>query len=142
MNLGVVGHEQKKFRAATEARARQAIHAAIDRHKPRALVSGHSPLGGVDWFAEEIAKARGLEMIVYAPKLHRWDGPHGFKARNLLIAQDSDLVLCVALRELPPDFDGMRFAHCYHCKGRNPEHVKGGGCWTAWQCSRREWAFI
>lgn len=143
MNLGVVGHEQAKFRPDTEARARQAIHDAIDRHGATALVSGHSPLGGVDWFAEEIAKQRGLDMIVHAPTRHTWDGLGGFKWRNRRIASGSDLVLCVALVTLPEDFTGMRFPEgCYHCKGRNPPHVKGGGCWTAWQCAKREWAFI
>lgn len=143
MKLGIVGHEQAKFRSLTEKRARQAIHRAIDWWKPDALVSGHSPLGGVDWFAEEIAVERGLEMIVHAPRVHTWGGPDGYKARNLRIAQESDLVLCVALVRLPEDFAGMRFPRgCYHCKGRNPEHVKGGGCWTAWQCRDRRWAFI
>lgn len=146
--LGVVGHEQAKFTPHTEQLARQAINDAIDRHKPVALVSGHCPLGGVDIYAEEIARERGLEMIVHAPKTPTWNGPGGYRERNLRIAHDSDLVLVVALRELPPGFIGMRHKHCYHCRSYapptdlHPTHVKGGGCWTAWQCRAREWAII
>jgi hypothetical protein len=141
-HLGVVGHEQAKFTPQTEALARQAIHDAIDVFQPEALVSGRCPLGGVDIYAEEIAAARGLRMIVHAPRVHTWSGTGGYKWRNLKIARNSDLVLCVSLRTLPDTFDGMRFDHCYHCAGRNPPHVKGGGCWTAWKCAERMWVIL
>jgi hypothetical protein len=142
LKLGVVGHEQAKFTPETEAQARRAINDAIDVFEPEALVSGHCPLGGVDIYAEEIAAERGMQMIVHAPRVNSWGAPGGYKARNLRIARDSDLVLCVSLRELPDTFDGMRFEACYHCAGRNPPHVKGGGCWTAWKCKDRIWVIL
>jgi hypothetical protein len=142
VKLGVVGPEQAKFTSATEALARAAIVAGVERHGADTLVSGHCPLGGVDIFAEEIAAELGLRMVVHAPRTLSWGGPGGYKARNLAIARDSDLVLMVALRELPRGFRGMEFEDCYHCKGRNPPHVKSGGCWTAWRCREREWVII
>jgi hypothetical protein len=142
VKLGVVGPEQAKFTSATEALARAAIREAAVRHGATALVSGHCPLGGVDIFAEEEAAFMGLRMVVHAPRTLSWGGPGGYKARNMAIARDSDLVLMVALRELPHGFRGMEFEDCYHCKGRNPPHVKSGGCWTAWRCREREWVII
>jgi hypothetical protein len=142
LKLGVVGPEQAKFTSATEALARAVIREAAVRHGATALVSGHCPLGGVDIFAEEEAAAMGLQMIVFAPKVLSWEGPGGYRARNLMIARTSDLVLMVALSELPLGFRGEDYGECYHCKGRNPPHVKSGGCWTAWRCRDREWVVI
>jgi hypothetical protein len=140
--LGVVGHEAAKFTAETEAQARDAIVSAVLRHGATRIVSGHCHLGGVDIWAEEAAATLGLELTVYAPGMLRWGGPLGFRARNLRIARVSSLVLCVVVRELPQGYTGMRFAECYHCRNRNPAHVKSGGCWTAWQCAAREWAIL
>lgn len=143
MKLGVVGPEQAKFTSATEASAKEEIRRAVERHGADTLISGHCPLGGVDIYAEEMALELGLRMIVHAPSSLRWGGPGGYMERNLAIARDSDLVLVVALEELPPGYHGMRFDDgCYHCKGRNPQHVKSGGCWTAWRCRRREWIIV
>jgi hypothetical protein len=142
MKLGIVGHEHAKFTPETEALAREAIHEAINIFQPEALVSGHCPLGGVDIYTEEIAAERGVPMIVHAPRVQQWGGTGGYKWRNLKIARDSDLVLCIALRVLPDSFEGMRFDACYHCAGRNPPHIKGGGCWTAWKCLDRMWVIL
>lgn len=142
MKLGVVGHAQEKFTAETEAAAREAIYLAMQRHDAEIVVSGHSPMGGVDIYAEEIAEELGIPTIIHAPTKRRWDGPGGFKERNLAIARDSDVVLVVVCRELPPGFAGRKFDGCYHCKGRNPPHVKSGGCWTAWKAPAAEWAII
>ena len=142
MKLGIVGPEQAKFTSATERLARQAIRDAAERHGATALVSGHCPLGGVDIFAEEEAAALGLRMIVYAPTTMSWGGPGGYRERNIAIARTSDLVVMVALQELPAGYRGEDFGECYHCKGRNPPHVKSGGCWTAWRCRQREWVVI
>lgn len=160
MNLGVVGHAAEKWGRATALAAREEIRDAIKLHGADALVSGRSPMGGVDVWAEEIAAELGLAMHVHLPRRATWEGDSlpagepetdgrvtivrhaGFKARNLAIAQDSDLVLVVVVRELPRGFAGMKFDDCYHCKGRNPRHAKSGGCWTAWKCAAREWRII
>jgi hypothetical protein len=142
VNLGVVGHAAEKFTRCTEAQAVQAIFEACDRYKPERIVSGHSPMGGVDIWAEDVAADLGIPTIIHAPKVNTWGAPGGFKDRNLAIARDSDLVLCIVVSELPPGFAGRTFGPCYHCKGRNPWHVKSGGCWTAWKCDMRSWVIL
>lgn len=150
MNLGVVGHAQEKFTEASEGLARMEITDAIIRYGATRIVSGRSPMGGVDLYAEDVAKACGMtkengRLIVHAPTINQWNsayGKIGYKERNLAIARDSDLVLVVVVKELPSDFNGMRFSGCYHCGDRNQKHVKSGGCWTAWKCKAHEWRII
>lgn len=142
MRLGIVGHAQEKFVFETEHHAREAIRDAIALHAPSAIVSGHSPMGGVDWYAEEIANELEIPAIIYAPQRNTWYGPCGYRERNLKIAAESDIVLVVVVKQLPPGYKGMRFSGCYHCKERTPEHVKSGGCWTAWRAKAQEWIII
>ena len=142
MRLGIVGHAEEKFTPATRVAAMAAILELIKRHDAKTIVSGHSPMGGVDIYAEEIGRELGLELDIKTPRQNRWEGEYGFRARNLDIARCSDLVAVVVVRELPPDFEGKHFPHCYHCKDRNPPHVKSGGCWTAWKAARREWVIL
>ena len=142
MRLGIVGHAAEKFTDETAGEARLAIVEAIKQHKPDLIVSGRSPMGGVDIWAEEYASIYGIKMDAKVPRQHTWEGEYGFKARNLDIANGSDLVLCIVVADFPPGFKGKAFPVCYHCRGRNPPHVKSGGCWTAWKCPQREWRIL
>lgn len=142
MRLGIVGHAAEKFTPETQAAAEEAIAQLIAWYDPEVVVSGHSPMGGVDILAEEMAKQEGIKLDIKTPRQHTWDGEYGFKARNLDIAKSSDLVVCIVVKELPRGFKGMKFGDCYHCKGRNPPHVKSGGCWTAWKALRRKWVIL
>jgi hypothetical protein len=142
MKLGIVGHAAEKFTPATEATARAAIRDAIRTLGAKTVVSGHSPMGGVDIWAEEIGLEEGCNLLIHAPKTFGWSGKDGYKSRNLAIARDSDLVLVVVVRELPQGFTGMKFDRCYHCHNRVPPHVKSGGCWTAWQAKRHLWRIV
>jgi hypothetical protein len=170
MNLGIVGHAQEKFTPRTEGLARDAIIEAILRHskaKPiTRIISGRSPMGGVDLYAEDIAWQLRIPFLAHVPRVDGWHGDggppseeieetdgmkwrrewSGFRTRNLAIARDSDLVLSVVVAELPPGFAGKTFGTgCYHCDkhvGAPPPHVKSGACWTAWKCRRREWHLV
>lgn len=143
MKLGIVGHAAEKFTPATETAAKGIIEDAFALYEPEVIISGQSPMGGVDVWAEEMALAAGIGTQIYAPDVHKWDGPGGFKERNLQIATESDAILVVVVEDYFDGYEGMRFKYCYHCKGRLPEHRKSGGCWTAWQCQgKREWAII
>lgn len=123
--LGIVGSEAAKFTPETEEAARRKIRKALKGKFT--LVSGACHLGGIDIWAVEEAKALGLGVIEFKPvKLH-WEG---YKARNIEIAERSEKVLCITVKKLPPGFKGRRFPLCYHCK--TTDHVKSGGCWTAW----------
>lgn len=143
MKLGIVGHAAEKFTPATETAAKGIIEDAFALYEPAALISGRSPMGGVDVWAEGMAKEAGIVTQIYAPDVHQWGAPGGFKDRNLQIAAESDAILVIVIKDYDVDFEGMRFRSCYHCNGRVPEHVKSGGCWTAWQCAgKREWAIV
>lgn len=131
MNVGIVGHEDAKFTAETESAARRTILTVI-----RALavpdglvVSGACHLGGIDVWAIEAAKELGVAFKEFPSTTRHWSGPGGYMERNLKIAETSDVVHVIVVRELPPHYNRMRFTHCYHCGTQ--EHVKSGACWTA-----------
>lgn len=128
--LGIVGSEAAKFTPHTEQLAREKIHDLIVRamnFADRVVVcSGKCHLGGIDIWAVEEAHALGLTTVEHPPKVMSWE--RGYKPRNMQIAKDSNEVVCITVKELPPGYTGMRFKLCYHC-GTNA-HVKSGGCWT------------
>lgn len=128
--LGIVGSEAAKFTAMTEAAARAKIRELC--RGASAVVSGACHLGGVDRWAVEEAAALGLTTAEFPPKSLGWPD---YRARNILIAEASDIVHVIVPRELPPDYAGMRFSHCYHCN--IADHVKSGACWTAKYAERQ-----
>lgn len=144
--LGIVGHAADKFTPQTCELARYEIERYLIKSKPDKLVSGGCHLGGVDVWAIKIATELGIPTEEYLPENLRWT-PNGYKERNLRIAR-SNRVLCVVVRDYPPEFKGQKFDYdgctsgCYHCLNRNFKHVKSGGCWTAWKCKEREWIII
>lgn len=127
MRIGIVGSEAAKFTPETEALARLAIRGLLAPGD--VVVSGACHLGGIDIWAIEEARSLGLECREWPPARLVWEG--GYKQRNLQIARDSDKVVCITVRELPPGYSGMKFKLCYHCGVDS--HVKSGGCWTVKQ---------
>ncbi len=127
MKIGIVGSGADKFTPKGEAEAKVWIRELLSQPGVEAAVSGHSPLGGIDIWTEELAAELGLKMIVYAPKLQRWSG--GYRERNLQIAADSDIVYVIVPHTYPESYTGTRYMKCYHCNTR--DHIKSGGCWTA-----------
>ena len=134
MKVGIVGHEAKKFTPETRAMARQEIRSIIKEWQATLVISGRSPLGGIDIWAIEEANGMGVATREHLPGVFQWDsvkGVDGFKARNLKIARDSDLVVCIVVQRLPAGYTGMEVANgCYHCHTPPDHHVKSGGCWT------------
>lgn len=137
MRLGIVGSEQAKFTPETEATARRLIRDMIVRERATVVISGRCHLGGVDIFAVQEARrlnaesrtsdwVDAIEIIEHPPKRREWS--IGYKPRNILIAEDSDKVVCITVRTLPPTYTGRTFPLCYHCGTK--DHVKSGGCWT------------
>lgn len=134
MNIGIVGHAADKFTPRTEKLARAVIRELLS--PPRSvLVSGGCHLGGVDIWAEEVARELGREVIIFKPRSRNWST--GYKPRNLLIARTSDIVHVIVVREYPVRYRGLRFSSCYHCHVTT--HVKSGGCWTARRAKRAKW---
>lgn len=126
MILGIVGSEAAKFTEETEAKAKGRIAGLIIEYHPTLVVSGGCHLGGIDSWAIEIAKRYKIDTKEYLPADLQWST--GYKPRNIEIAEASDLLVCITVKELPEDYKGMRFKLCYHCK--TDSHVKSGGCWT------------
>lgn len=89
MKVGIVGHESATFTATTEAQARAIIRELL-APSDAILISGHSPVGGIDIWAEEEAHILGRSMMIFPPKSMDW--ATGFKPRNLQIAQTADIV--------------------------------------------------
>lgn len=137
MRIGIVGNGYDKFTNYGADYACDLIEELVS--SAATVLSGHSPVGGVDIWAEEIAEELGVSTDIKIPKVQRWDGGYGYKARNLDIARESDIVHVVLADTYPEEYSGRRFKVCYHCPKRDSEycdvpwHVKSGGCWTGVQ---------
>ena len=135
MKIAIVGHEAAKFTPLTEKTARETIRLILS--PPLAVaVSGGCHLGGIDIWAEDEAKKLGRRAVVFAPTKFEWNGDGGFKDRNLKIASECEVAVCIVVDEYPAGYEGMRFDQCYHCLDRRPFHIKSGGCWTALKAKR------
>jgi len=141
VNIGIVGAGADKFTPETAERACAFIRQLLSQPNT-VLVSGRSPVGGIDVWAEEIADELCIQKIIYAPEVEQWNPPgqYGHKARNLDIAKDSEVVYVIVVGRYPPSYEGQKFDVCYHC-ARLPDndgkgHVKSGGCWTAIQAQK------
>jgi len=143
--IAIVGHGKDKFTNESARKARALIRKLLSEEHPHfgenCLVSGHSPVGGIDIWAEEIANEIEIPTDIKSPRQHSWDGEYGYKARNIDIATSCDECHIILVNQLPPNYHGMRFSNCYHCAKHPdtniPEHVKSGGCWTGWQAYSR-----
>lgn len=124
MRVGIVGSESAKFTAEGEANARARIRSLLQPEDT--VVSGRCHLGGIDIWAEEEAQLLGCGLLVFPPAVHSWQD--GYRPRNVQIAEHSDYVVCLTVDRFPPDYKGMKFPFCYHCK--SDKHIKSGGCWT------------
>lgn len=127
--VGIVGHEAAKFTAEGEAGARALIRDLL-RPENAVCVSGRSPLGGIDVWAEEEAAFLGRPTKIFPPSSNNW--LHGFKPRNLQIAETSDHVHVLLADSFPATYRGRRFPYCYHCG--TSDHIKSGACYTALRC--------
>lgn len=132
MILGIVGSEEAKFTQLGAERAQELIRRLLDQPGVEQVVSGGCHLGGIDIWAAKIGMELEINVTEYLPKIQSWET--GYKPRNLLIAQRSDAVHCITIREYPREYTGMRFVICYHCGVDT--HVKSGGCYTMKQAIR------
>lgn len=136
--VSIVGHGRDKFTAHGEARTRALIRDLL--FGASSVVSGHSPVGGIDIWVEEEALELGVALDIKEPAVLAWDPPsgYGFKARNLDIARAADECHIVLADSYPPGYNARRFPLCYHCARSRPgtDHPKSGGCWTGNQALR------
>lgn len=131
MKIGIVGSGEDKFTKWGKERALELIRQIIlgqSYFSENILVSGHSPVGGIDIWAEEVAMSLNLAMDLKVPKQHTWNADYGYKQRNTDIAKDSDEVHVIVVNKYPEGYLGVKFSVCYHCN--TVDHIKSGGCWT------------
>lgn len=129
MKIGIVGNGKDKFTELGKARAKLEIFKIILSHQNTKIASGHSRMGGVDIWTEEIAKLCGREsdLDIKTPKEESWNGEYGYRARNTDIAK-ADIVFVIVADKYPESYKEKRFKECYHCYTNS--HVKSGACWT------------
>jgi hypothetical protein len=139
MRIGIVGHGSDKFTIESKQKAIDLITHIVEesQHETQEnpiIISGHSPVGGIDIWAEDVAQAYNLKTEIKVPLQNMWDAAYGYKQRNLDIARCSDVVHVILVDVLPPKYKGMRFNSCYHCNTNS--HIKSGGCWTGLQAKK------
>lgn len=131
-NIGIIGHGMDKFTEYGKQEACLKIKDILkNRKEGDVFISGHSPVGGIDIWSEEIAKELGYILDIKAPKQLVWEAEYGYKQRNLDIAKSSDIIYIIVVKELPKEYKGMKFNGCYHCNSK--DHIKSGACWTGKQ---------
>lgn len=127
--IGIVGSGADKFTPETRSMAKKLIYGILHAYQRQGYepvaVSGHSPVGGIDIWTEDMADMLGIEKRIYPPKVQRWEG--GYKQRNMLIAK-SNIVHVIVVDKYPESYTGRKFNLCYHCD--TADHIKSGGCWT------------
>ena len=140
MKIGIIGHGTDKFTFTGKIRAFALIRKILvddivkDLKPKPTLVSGHSPVGGIDIWSEEVSKLWNIKMDLKVPKQKTWNSTYGYKQRNLDIAKDSDELHVILVDKYPEDYKGMKFNKCYHCN--SDKHIKSGACWTAKQAEK------
>jgi hypothetical protein len=127
--IAIIGNAGDKFTETTKNISKELIRSWL--HPGDILISGGCHLGGIDIWAEEIAKDMGIETIIYRPRLLQWNPlrEYGFKKRNMDIAENCEVLNVIVVKDYPPGYKGYRYAKCYHCNTK--DHVKSGACWTA-----------
>jgi len=79
-----------------ERMACRLIYAAISGFVPQTVISGGAP--GIDTFVETVCRRADVDIDIYRPEFPRWE-PDGYKLRNIRIAEDCDVLVCIRSRE-------------------------------------------
>lgn len=123
MKVAIVG--SSKLTPEEEKEARNVIT------KLFSITSSHDTIitgdaSGVDSLVYEIGtKMFEREVERLESKVKQWNGPGGFRERNLKIAQSAGLVYSIATQK--------KDESCYHHNPHNPmvpDHQRTGGCWV------------
>jgi hypothetical protein len=121
IKIAIVGSESKYWSNEQVPKAILKIHEILIEaceswlNKKVTLVSGGCPKGGVDIWAEIIAKEMKLNMEIYKPEVEQWEDHYepsvneyydikrrattvrkkGYKSRNMEIAEACDVLYCI-----------------------------------------------
>ena len=89
VNIAIVGAEGKKWTGYDITAVKARIESVLGSSS--VLISGRCPYGGVDIWAEEYAHKEGIQMRIFPPQNNWWE-PDGYRSRNILIAQNCDIM--------------------------------------------------
>jgi hypothetical protein len=152
MNIGIIGNGSDKFTFLGRRSARDHIREILFPIRfETVVVSGHSPMGGVDIWAEEIADQMKIPKKIFPGLAGQWEDKEivtqhklggekygdtwwtanklpGYKTRNLDIAITSDALYIIVANKYPKAYKGKREPLCYHDK--RTDHCKSGACYT------------
>ena len=92
MRLAIVGSTEFERDEPARQKAKVLIHESLIEWEPKVVISGGAL--GIDLLAKIVAEGLGIEVIEHLPKNRRWE-PDGYKARDILIAQDCTHMLCI-----------------------------------------------
>jgi hypothetical protein len=101
VTLCIVGSVATAWREPTVDRLRveAIIRPAIRLLVPDLIISGRSPNGGVDVWAEEMASQLGYTegdgFRAYEPAVHRWKGKGGYQERDQAMAEACTHLLAI-----------------------------------------------
>lgn len=92
MQLAIVGSTKFENDKESTEWATDIIEAYLTGLEVEIVISGGAV--GIDSLARKIAEDFRLQVIEYLPEFKRWE-PAGYKARNILIADSCDALLCI-----------------------------------------------
>ena len=117
VKVAIVGSSESHWAPNQKVKAILYIHDLLEEmssswlYKKVTLVSGGSPKGGIDIYAEMVADELGLEKEIYYPEVNQWEDktlytisilPYepvkilkGYKSRNIQIAEACDVLYCI-----------------------------------------------
>ena len=125
--IGIVGSSKARLTPSMAT----TIEGILSRYDKLTTIIVSGGAVGVDRIAVDVAKQLGYEVLEYMPKGIGWQY---YKPRNLLIANKCDKVYSIALSLA---YNGKK---CHHCAkvGKDNNHFKTAGCWTAQRCKEYE----
>jgi len=95
MRLAIVGSSAAAWgerNTINSLRAMTAVNVVIQIWKPTLIISGECPKGGVDEWAEELARDQEIPFKGYPPVTSNWAG---YRARNIQIAEACDRLVAI-----------------------------------------------
>lgn len=117
MKLAIVG--TSRLTDFERSRVIDLIHNEFLRSPKISLITGDAD--GVDSLVPACNFVERCELLVVKSLEKYWEpnSGHGFKERNIRIAEECDELICITTK--------TKDIKCYHC---NMDHQRTGGCWT------------
>ena len=98
LKLVIVGSEEKYWDEFTTPLAKALISYIVSHYQKSlnsriTFISGGCPKGGIDIWAQEEFERQKVDYLIYKPRVNKWSGNGGYKHRNMMMAQDADIII-------------------------------------------------